>query len=220
MIAGAPIPSLKKLSAPASGAVTSTSSSTPELKLNTSFITVQGHQKNFAWYVKLSWHGSISYAASTAGELMDVKLRDETMYLSLVNEGATLFSEGEYEAALDVFWKAFRLRPSAPVVLFNLGRTMEELKDPRAEDFYAAAASQGNVDAFYQLALLSVTAKRNEEAVGHLKAYLKGNHVEDECTRWARNTIRQLCPSPRLVWSNKEFGGQTDESETYRVGRV
>ena len=136
---------------------------------------------------------------------MEVKLRDETMYLSLVNEGATLFSEGEYEAALGVLWKAFRLRPSAPIVLFNIARAMQELKDPRCEDFYGAAASQGNVDAFYQLATLCISSDRTEEAVEHLRAYLKGNPANDSCTEWARNTIRQLCPCPLLVWSNKEL---------------
>lgn len=136
---------------------------------------------------------------------MDVQFRDETMYLSLVNEGATLFSEGEYEVALGVFWKAFRLRPSAPVVLFNIARAMQELKDPRCEDFYAAAATQGNVDAHYQLATLYIFTGRNEEAVESLSAYLKCNPANDSCTEWARNTIRQLCPSPLLVWSNKEL---------------
>jgi hypothetical protein len=41
-------PTLKMLSAPAYGAVMSTLLSTPELKLNTSFITAQGHRQNFA----------------------------------------------------------------------------------------------------------------------------------------------------------------------------
>jgi thioredoxin-like negative regulator of GroEL len=136
---------------------------------------------------------------------MDMKLRDETLYFSLVEEGATLFSEGEYEAALSVFWKAFRLRPSAPVVLFNIARAMEELNDPRCEDFYAAAASQGNVDAHYQLATLCLSSHRASEAVEHLKAYLKGNLANDSCTEWARDAIRQLCPSPLLVWSNEEL---------------
>ena len=127
---------------------------------------------------------------------MDVKLRDETMYLPLVEEGAALFEKKEYALAVTRFWKAFQLRPSAPVVLFNIARAMEELKDPRCEDFYAAAASQGNVDALYQLATLCVTSGRNEEAVGYLRAYLKRNPANDSCTEWARNTIRQLCPKP------------------------
>jgi len=141
---------------------------------------------------------------------MDVKLCDETTYVSLVNEGATLFSEGEYEAALGVFWKAFRLRPSAPVVLFNIARAMQELKDPRCEDFYAAAALQGNVDASYQLATLCLASNRTSEAVERLRAYLKGNPANDSCTEWARNTIRQLCPSPLLVWSSNELWRTND----------
>ena len=132
---------------------------------------------------------------------MNVELRGETMYLSLVEEGAALFEKKEYALAVTRFWKAFQLQPSAPVVLFNIGRTMEELNDPRCEDFYAAAGAQGNVDALYQLAALCGTSGCNEEAVGYLKAYLKRNPREDECTQWARNTIRQLCPSPLLVWS-------------------
>jgi tetratricopeptide (TPR) repeat protein len=123
-------------------------------------------------------------------------------YLALVNEGANLFGEGATEAALGVFWKAFRLRPSAPVVLFNIARAMEELKDPRMEDFYAAAASQGNVDALYQLATLCVssgrTEKRTEEAVEYLRAYLKGSPNEDECTQWARQTLHRLNRHVRL----------------------
>ena len=132
---------------------------------------------------------------------MAVELGDEAMYSSLMADGAALFQEKEYALAATRFWKAFQLRPSAPVVLFNIARTMEELHDLHSEDFYAAAASQGSVDAHYQLAALCVTSTRNEEAVGHLNAYLNSNPVEDECTRWARNTIRQLCPSPLLVWS-------------------
>ena len=119
-------------------------------------------------------------------------------YLALVNEGANLFGEGATEAALGVFWKAFRLRPSAPVVLFNIARAMEELKDPRMEDFYAAAASQGNVDASYQLATLYLASNRTSEAVEHLRAYLKGSPNEDECTQWARQTLHRLNRHVRL----------------------
>lgn len=132
-----------------------------------------------------------------------MNLRDETMYRSLVDEGAAQFEKKAYALAAACFWKAFRLRPGAPVVLFNIGRTMEELHDPRCEDFYAAAGAQGNVDAHYQLAMLCSASGRHDEAIGHLKAYLKGNPKEDACTQWARNTIRHLCPSPRLVWSKE-----------------
>jgi cytochrome c-type biogenesis protein CcmH/NrfG len=132
---------------------------------------------------------------------MDVKLRDETIYLSLVNEGASLFSEGQCGAALGAFWKAFRLRPAAPIVLFNIARTMNELKDPRAEDFYAAAVTQGNVDAFYQLATLYIASGRKEAAVAFLQAYLEGNPASDSCTQWARDAIRRLYTGPQLVQS-------------------
>jgi tetratricopeptide (TPR) repeat protein len=132
---------------------------------------------------------------------MNVSLRGETMYCSLVDEGAALFENEEYVLAAACFWKAFRLRPSAPVVLFNIGRTMEELNDPRCEDFYAAAATQGNVDAIYELARLCGASGRRDETVEHLRAYLKGNPANDSCTQWARRKIQQLCPSPLLVWS-------------------
>jgi tetratricopeptide (TPR) repeat protein len=131
----------------------------------------------------------------------------EAAYVNLISEGAILFGERNHEAALAVFWKAFRLRPSAPVVLFNIGRTMEELKDPRAEDFYAAAATQGNVDASYQLATLCVSSGRNEEAVEHLRAYLEGTPVNDSCTQWARRTLHRIQPTTglSLVWNNPEI---------------
>jgi tetratricopeptide (TPR) repeat protein len=129
------------------------------------------------------------------------QLRSETMYLSLIEEGAALFENKEYALAATRFWKAFQLRPSSPILLFNIARTMEELNDLRCEDFYAAAASQGYVDAFYQLAAFCLRHGRRDEAVEHLRAYLKGNPANDNCTEWARNTIRQLHPSPLLVWS-------------------
>lgn len=132
---------------------------------------------------------------------MNIGLGGETIYRSLVEEGAALFEEKEYALAVTRFWKAFRIRPGAPIILFNIARTMAELNDPRCEDFYAAAASQGNVDAFYELARLCSASGRRDEAVEHLRAYLKGNPANDSCTAWARNTMRQLCPSPRLVWS-------------------
>lgn len=130
-----------------------------------------------------------------------MELSGETMYRSLVDEGAALFERREYALAAACFWKAFRIRPGAPVVLFNIGRAMEELKDPRVEDFYAAAATQGNVDAYYELARLCSSSGRRDEAVEHLRAYLKGNPANDSCTMWARHKIQQLCPSPLLVWS-------------------
>jgi tetratricopeptide (TPR) repeat protein len=134
---------------------------------------------------------------------MNVNLRGETMYGSLVDEGAAQFEKKAYALAAACFWKAFRLRPGAPVVLFNIARTLEELDDPRSEDFYAAAGAQGSVDAHYQLARLCGASGRFNEAVEHLRAYLKGNPKEDACTQWARNAIRHLCPSPRLVWSKE-----------------
>lgn len=133
---------------------------------------------------------------------MNTESHHYAKYLSLVEEGASLFESKEYALALAHFWKAFRLRPSAPVVLFNLGRTLEELNDPRAEDFYAAAVTQGDTDASYQLATLCLRNRRTDDAVLHIKAFLKlfkGN--EDEYTVWARNALQQLCPSPTLVWS-------------------
>lgn len=133
---------------------------------------------------------------------MNAQIHRDQEYLALVEEGASFFESKEYALALTHFWKAFRLRPSAPVVLFNLGRTLEELNDPRAEDFYAAAATQGDTDASYQLATLCLRNGRTDDAVLHIEAFLKlfkGN--EDEYTAWARNTLQQLCPSPTLVWS-------------------
>ena len=125
-------------------------------------------------------------------------------YMNLVSAGANLFDEGEIGAALVVFFEAFRLRPAAPIVLFNIARSMEELKDPRCEDFYAAAATQGNVDALYQLATFYVASNRTESAVASLKAYLKGNPQEDDCTAWARQALQCLSPPPAtaLVWNN------------------
>jgi tetratricopeptide (TPR) repeat protein len=130
----------------------------------------------------------------------------EEIYVSLIDEGATLFAQGEYFASQRKFWQAFRLRPSAPIVLFNLGRTMEELKDPNAIDFYEAAAMQGNVDASYQLATLySRNVDVNKDAaIHHLKLYLaKNKGATDECAKWARQTLNQLEPPKpmlKLVW--------------------
>jgi tetratricopeptide (TPR) repeat protein len=130
----------------------------------------------------------------------------DAAYVSLVNEGANLFEAGEHKAALVVYWKAFRLNPGSPVLLFNLARTMSVLSDPRAEDFYAAAASQGHNDAFYQLATLCVSSGRSEEAVRYLRVYLKGNPAEDDCTQWARQMLQRLSPGKlALVWRNPEF---------------
>lgn len=126
-------------------------------------------------------------------------------YTSFVNEGATLFAQGKYKAALDCFWKAFRFRPGAPVVLFNLARAMDELKDPRAEDFYIAAAGQGNADSLYQLATIYMASGRTEAAVEPLRVYLKSK-PEGGRTQWARMTLHTLCPVTRLelVWKNPE----------------
>lgn len=135
---------------------------------------------------------------------LDTIERLDAMYFSLVEEGAALFEEKEYTPALNRFWRAFRLRPSAPVVLFDIGRTMELLEDPRAEDFYAAAATQGNIDALYQLATFYLRHGRTDEGIEHLSAFLKGSKgADDKFTEWARSVIQQLRPRPVLVM-NKE----------------
>jgi tetratricopeptide (TPR) repeat protein len=127
-------------------------------------------------------------------------------YTAFANEGATLFAQGKHMAAFTCFWKAFRIRPGAPVNLFNLGRTMEQLKDPRAEDFYIAAAGQGNADALYQLATIYMASGRTEAAVEPLRVYLKSKPEEGGRTQWARKTLHTLYPVTRLelVWKNPE----------------
>lgn len=133
---------------------------------------------------------------------MNAGLQRDTDYLSLIEEGVSRFGDKEYVLALTCFWQAFRLRPAAPVVLYNIARTMEELTDTRCEDFYVAAATQGNADALYQLALFCLRSGRTDEAVGHIKGFLKQHRgCEDEYTEWARGMIHKLCPSPVLVWS-------------------
>jgi tetratricopeptide (TPR) repeat protein len=133
--------------------------------------------------------------------------QSEEVYVSLIAEGVDLFGQGHYTEAQKVFWQAFHLRPYAPIVLFNLGRTMEELKnEATAIHFYEAAASQGNVDSSYQLATLYARESNKSGAVRHLKLYLKStaDSVDDECTRWARQTLNQLEPPKpvlRLVWN-------------------
>ena len=81
---------------------------------------------------------------------------------------------------------------------------MDELGDPRMEDFYAAAATQGNVDALYQLAVYYVANNRTEAAVGSLRAYLNNKPQEDGYTQWARETLLKLCPATglTLAWKN------------------
>ena len=122
---------------------------------------------------------------------------EEVYYLSLIEEGVDLFAQSEYSAAQKKFFQAFHLRPYSPVVLFNLGRTMEELKDPHALDFYEAAATQGNPDASYQLATLyahNLNANR-DAVIHHLKLYLqKAKDKDDECTKWVNNKLKQLEP--------------------------
>jgi tetratricopeptide (TPR) repeat protein len=136
------------------------------------------------------------------GRVTNAEHHRDKEYISLVDEGAALFGNKQYALALTRFWKAFRLRPSSPVVLFNIARTMEELNDPKCEDFYAAAASQGNADALYQLAAFCLGHGRTEEAVEHLSAFLKQHKgKDDKYTEWARDAIHRLYPGPLLVWS-------------------
>ena len=131
----------------------------------------------------------------------------EETYVQLIDEGVNLFAQGEYFAAQVKFWQAFRIRPSSPIVLYNLGRTMEELRDPNAINFYEAAALQGNVDASYQLAtlyVLDVNSDANKEAaIRHLKFYLKNSKVDDDdYTKWAKQTLNQLDPPKlKLIWN-------------------
>lgn len=129
--------------------------------------------------------------------------------VSLINEGANLFAQGSFAAAQKYFWQAFQLRPNSPVVLFNLGRTMEELGDPKSIYFYEAAAAQGSTDASYQLAMIYVQDPNNKEAtIRHLKLYLKKTtDTGEKYLLWAQKTLNQLEPPKpvlKLVWSKEK----------------
>jgi tetratricopeptide (TPR) repeat protein len=131
--------------------------------------------------------------------------QDNDPYYSFVDEGICLYKKKDYVAALCHFMSAFRLRPEAPVLLFNIGTTMEELGDIKAEDFLLAAINKGNTDALYQLGWLYISKGRNEEAVGVLRDYIsrvKGIESEHTYIQWAKAQLDRLAPGPRLVVKN------------------
>ena len=128
---------------------------------------------------------------------------DKDAYSGLVDKGCEAFGGNLYAKALEHFWAAFRLCPSSTQVLFNIGRTMEALHDSQAIHFYEAAATQGFVDAAYQLSQIYLMSGDNDKAEKHLKAYLdKNKDVDDEFTRKVKEDLEELHPMPKLVWSN------------------
>lgn len=131
---------------------------------------------------------------------MNLNLK-ETDFTALLEEGVNLFCKKSYVHALKRFWSAFRIQPGNPDVLYNIGKVMEATKDPRAEDFYAAAAGQGSVDAHYALAIIHLSVEDIEATVVSLKAFLAGYNEDDEYSQWAHKTLTELAPHPRLVWS-------------------
>lgn len=127
------------------------------------------------------------------------KTQSESECNALLEEGVAFFIKEDFAASAQYFWKAFRLLPSDSMVIFNLGRVMDELNDvTTAEHFYAAAVVQGSVDASYELGLICQGSGRKEEAIRHFKTYLKATKVEDEYAKWAREALEQLSPAPKL----------------------
>jgi tetratricopeptide (TPR) repeat protein len=138
---------------------------------------------------------------------MNRTLFEENVYLSLVDEGATLFEQGNHLAAHKCFLKAFQMHPESPITLFNLGRSLEELRDIRSIDFYEAAVSMGSVNASYQLATIysqNSSPGYKEATIRHLNLYLNNTRDTDECLQWAKQRLNELAPAPSkpvLVWS-------------------
>lgn len=116
--------------------------------------------------------------------------------------GLRHFTKEDYELALRYFLDAFRLRPYAFESLFNIARTMDEMKNPLAEDFYVAAVTQGSVDALYQLGAFYVSAGREEEAVEPLRAFVKASTEHgDSFVRDAKANLDRIDPRRlKIVW--------------------
>ncbi len=124
-------------------------------------------------------------------------------YSLLVEEGKKLFSKGLYSRALPLFMKAFRVRPDSSIVLFNIGRTMEELDDPMAEDFYIAAIGRKSVDALYQIGVFYASGGRNNEAITAFKEFLRLNKPDDEWSKYAKDELAKLGSGVlEVVWRN------------------
>jgi tetratricopeptide (TPR) repeat protein len=131
----------------------------------------------------------------------DPKLAQQA-FMNLNAVGLKYFSEEEYELALRYFLDAFRLQPDSYEALYNVGRALDELHNHMAEDFYAAAAEQGSVDALYQLGVLYDTQGRGREAVDVLTAFLKAYQHEDIFTKDAKSMLdKHDTHRIKLVWS-------------------
>jgi tetratricopeptide (TPR) repeat protein len=132
--------------------------------------------------------------------------RIEIDYNDIVEEGNRYFQRGDYACAMTFFLDAFRICPESPVVLFNVGRAMEELGDMKAEDFYLAAINKGSTDAQYQLGVYYASIGRKEDAVDTLKGFLRAGLPPDEWSKHARVVLKRLGAGElELVWKNPKI---------------
>ncbi len=132
--------------------------------------------------------------------------RPEIDYADIVEEGRRYFGRGDYACALTFFLDAFRICPESPVVLYNVGRAMEELADLKAEDFYHAAINKGSQDAHYQLGVYYASIGRKQDAVDTLKTFLRVNQPPDKWSAYARSVLKDLGAGElELVWRNPKI---------------
>ena len=110
-------------------------------------------------------------------------------------EGAELFGKKDFKGAEIKLREALRLEPGSKVAIFNVGMVLEELKEPRAEDYYLIAAAMGSPEAMIKLGMIYEAEKRKEEAIRYLQMFsgvLVKGQIHEEWQTYATEHLELL----------------------------
>jgi tetratricopeptide (TPR) repeat protein len=94
---------------------------------------------------------------------------------SLLNNMAIIYNTmGDYEKALEVLYRGYRLHRNNFNILTGLTSTYFQLDNPDSVFFYATALTEtdtGRADGYYYLTKISIQKRSNEEAKKYLRKY-------------------------------------------------
>jgi len=126
-------------------------------------------------------------------------------YADLVQQGNELIEQKKYAEAVVKYAKAIKTAPSATIAIFNLGCALDELGDPKAEEFYRTAANMGDINASYNLAYWYYRDGQKSNALRYFRQHLHQS-PEDDHTQYAKDMVaelEQLFPNAlEIIWRN------------------
>ena len=144
------------------------------------------------WFaLALEFEGDPSTCAEAIDAYQHALKKNSDWVEALINLGALLYEQEDFEAAVDYFRRAAELRPQSSLAHYNLGSVLEEMGQLETAQRHlrqAVRLKPDYSDAHYNLALVCEKLSASEEARQHWRRYVELDPFSPWCT-YARERL-------------------------------